>query len=129
MAVAAALLAVGLTAPVRALPQYWEAAISHYGLVDDPRVVSCVLCHTTPLGGPPWNPFGMDVLNALGRAGGDIVGALDMVDSLDLDSDGDGYPNALELFAGTLPGDPDSRPLATVERLLEDYLAARGAGR
>jgi hypothetical protein len=129
MVIAIALLVVALGAPVRALPQYWDAAISHYGLVDDPRVVSCVLCHTTPLGGPPWNPFGMDVLNALGRAGGDIVRALDMVDSLELDSDGDGYPNALELFAGTLPGDPNSRPLVTVEQLRADYLAARGANR
>jgi len=42
------------------------------------------------------------------------------------DSDGDGYADALEVFAGTLPGDASSKPLVTAQFLMQSLEKAGG---
>ena len=42
------------------------------------------------------------------------------------DSDGDGFIDVLEVFAGTLPGDASSRPLVTPQFLMQSLEKAGG---
>jgi hypothetical protein len=60
----------------------------------------CVLCHIDPAGGGPTNPFGTDYGN-----NGHSFPAIEQ-----LDSDGDGFTNIVEIQALTWPGDPTSHP-------------------
>lgn len=97
----------------------------------DRRVMACTFCHVQESGGAPWNPFGRalqaaflqdaaaggtarfpDVLSAVLKAGGD--------------ADGDGYPDALEVYAHTLPGDPQSVPTTSLPELQAAFDAAGG---
>lgn len=71
------------------------------------RVWTCETCHdsTDP---PSWNPFGVEVMLALGGRSmeqglADGLGQLE-----DADSDGDGLSNLEEIRWGTNPGDPTS---------------------
>jgi len=61
---------------------------------------NCGVCHLSPQGGGPLNPFG----EAFGQAGNSVAAIASE------DSDGDGATNQEELTAGTLPGDPSSVP-------------------
>ncbi|MHA2620429.1 MAG: heme lyase CcmF/NrfE family subunit [bacterium JZ-2024 1] len=61
---------------------------------------NCGVCHLNPMGGGGLNAYG----NAF-QSSGNSVSAIG-----DQDSDGDGAPNAQELSAGSLPGDPSSVP-------------------
>ncbi len=61
---------------------------------------SCSTCHTSP---PTLNPYGNDLANS-----GNNFQAIE-----NLDSDGDGFTNLVEIRAGTNPGDPNSHPSVT----------------
>jgi len=109
-----------------ARPPYRLQAIQQFGLVPDKgdtRVVTCQYCHVNAGGGAPWNSFGENV-----RANfkGQIADALYETLKAMKDSDGDGYADVLEVFAGTWPGNPDSKPLATPEALMSRLEKAGG---
>lgn len=107
--------------------------LSKYPQVAGTKLDNCTTCHsggsytsggkTTTLGSCQWchyktdygansseanllatlNPYGIDYLNA-----GRNVAALTAIE--DLDSDGDGYPNIVEIAALRYPGDPNDDP-------------------
>lgn len=135
-----------------AMPKYRLQAIEqfHYDRGNplwqyDRRVMACTYCHVEPTGGAPWNPFGQAlqaqfVADAAARSGaaqggagqakkaqGDTFARV-LYDRLKAngDADGDGYPDALEVFAHTLPGDPDSRPTQPLAELQKAFDAAGG---
>ncbi|GGM13549.1 hypothetical protein [Deinococcus aerophilus] len=137
-----------LGAPVAlALPKYRLQAIPQLRYdADNPlwtldrRVMACTYCHVHEGGGAPWNPFG-EAIRAGFRADAEAGGKGKFPDVLyatlqaGQDADGDGYPDALEVFARTLPGDPASRPdqpLAEVQAAfavaggVEQYAPAKG---
>lgn len=85
----------------------------------------CQLCHVKPEGGAPWNPFGLAVgrQRALKLA---LPDALYAALKLRADADNDGYGDALEVFAGTLPGDARSVPAEAPAALERRFEAAGG---
>lgn len=110
------LLFTAVTAPqlsvVSAFPAYRAQIVQQFKLVDSK--VGCTYCHVSASGGAPWNPFGQAVQSELT---GDIGATLLEVLQANRDADGDGYSDALEVFAGTLPGNKDSAPLVRVDAL------------
>ena len=107
-----ALIALALAVtPALAFPTYRQAAIAQLRLEPDKsdgtRSVTCRYCHVNEDGGDPWNPFGRLVQAKLD---GDIGKAIYAALAANLDSDRDGYEDALEVFAKTLPGDAKSVP-------------------
>ena len=106
-----ALLAVAVVASsAMARPPYRVQAIKQLQLAADAgdvRTVTCQYCHVNPGGGAPWNVWGENVRS---NFKGNISEALFEAVKAMKDSDGDGYEDALEIFAGTLPGDPASKP-------------------
>jgi hypothetical protein len=105
-----------------AFPSYRLQAIKQLKLepdkADGTMVVGCVLCHVNPEGGDPWNAFGQRVQAKLD---GDFVKTLFLVLSELRDSDGDGYNDALEIFAKTFPGDAKSKPSIKLEDLQKEF--------
>jgi hypothetical protein len=86
---------------------------------------SCQLCHVNARGGAPWNPFGL----AIGKFRAKrfpIDKAVFEALKLEADVDKDGFTDALEVFAGTMPGDANSKPLDTLEALKSKFDAAGG---
>jgi hypothetical protein len=86
---------------------------------------SCQLCHMKVRGGAPWNPFGL----AIGKFRAKrlpIDQAVFEALKLEADVDQDGFSDALEVFAGTMPGDANSKPLETLEELKAKFDAAGG---
>jgi uncharacterized membrane protein len=71
--------------------------------------VQCTTCHIAP---PKLNPFGLDVKAAMAKQGTKSFTAALWKDLGSLDSDKDGANNQAEVQAGTLPGDPNSKPAA-----------------
>lgn len=128
-----------LAAPVAlAMPRYRLQAIQqfHYD-ADNPlwqldrRVMACTFCHVNEGGGAPWNPFGEAIragFQADAAAGqkGKFPDVLYAVLKAEGDADGDGYPDVLEVFAHTLPGDADSKPDRSVAVLRAAFAAAGG---
>ncbi|UBV42585.1 hypothetical protein LAJ19_13300 [Deinococcus taeanensis] len=123
-----------LVRPAHALPKYRLQAAAQLHLNDgfelwelDRRVVPCTFCHVNAEGGAPWNPFGQAIQATFAReaaAGRHLTfpRALYTLLQADTDADGDGYADALEIFARTLPGDPASvpdRPPAEVRAAFE----------
>ncbi|MBX3120376.1 MAG: DUF2231 domain-containing protein [Fimbriimonadaceae bacterium] len=112
----AARLCLGLTLVsciaciAQAKPEFLEVYRAHYGLKDGTKLgdASCTNCHTQP---PRRNPFGKDIEHEYEASpGGQLTAA--MLDSVgSKDSDGDGFSNADEIKADTLPGDPASKPV------------------
>lgn len=99
LALGLTLLAVG-TAQAR--PTYFEAMKSHFAVIDESNLDTCLVCHMTSLGGGTRNPFGLNVQQYL-YAGKSIQETLQLVE--DLDSDNDGSTNVEELATFlTLPG-------------------------
>ncbi|WP_288401785.1 hypothetical protein [uncultured Deinococcus sp.] len=138
---AGALLAasVALSVPVAlALPQYRTAAIRQFHYDEgnplweyDRRVMACTFCHVKASGGAPWNPFGEEIRAAFradAQAGGraKFPAVLGGVLAAGKDADGDGYSDALEVWARTLPGDPQSRPDRPVAEVQAAFGAAGG---
>ena len=77
----------------------------------------CTTCHTAP---PARNAFGAALQERLEGSPFTNATFLDAAIAAlpalaDLDSDGDGYPNLVELEAGFLPGDANSHPADEVE--------------
>ncbi len=64
---------------------------------------ACLTCHAKMPPTKDLNPYGKDFLGK-----GRNAGALKAIESLD--SDKDGFSNIAEITAGTLPGDPASKP-------------------
>jgi hypothetical protein len=86
---------------------------------------SCQLCHMNARGGAPWNPFGL----AIGKFRAKrlpIDKAVFEALKLEADMDKDGFTDALEVFAGTMPGDANSKPGETLEVLKSKFDAAGG---
>lgn len=92
---------VVLSAAAWAKSSYKSAFNSLYG-TSNGNLDSCWLCHVEGQSYSVFNPYGADVESAL-RQTGDITAALQMVE--EIDSDGDGDANIVEISAGTLPGD------------------------
>lgn len=129
-AAGATLAVLGLLGAGLARPVHREAAIRQLhlpGSVWSKKTMACTYCHTTDRGGAPWNTFG-EALKAGFRAEpkanfGEVLYA---VLKANADTDGDGYGDALEVFARTLPGDPASRPDEPAAKLAERFAAAGG---
>lgn len=69
---------------------------------------SCLTCHSKmPPSKTELNPYGKDVQKA---AAGKPIDAKILSSIEKLDSDKDGVSNINEIKAGTLPGDPNSKP-------------------
>jgi uncharacterized membrane protein len=97
---------------VGALPAYLEAARSAYafkpgGTID---AKGCNLCHAGATNRNSLNLYGKDVQTALQTAPGRTMTPAVLHTLDEKDSDGDGWPNAQEFAADTLPGDPTSKP-------------------
>ncbi|HLI49578.1 MAG TPA: DUF2231 domain-containing protein [Chthonomonas sp.] len=107
------LLSVVPLANAWARPQFPPIVIETYhlapGSTDYNAAKNCTLCHV-PSGPPERNPYGKDVKRALERAGATMLTPAILHSIDNLDSDGDGYTNAQEFAADTLPGDPNSHP-------------------
>jgi hypothetical protein len=124
----AVLVAAGCVAGAR--EAYLSRLASQYGYARGTGGVAvqlgCDYCHVSPEGGGPWNAFGQSVAASyFGVARGRISEALYLVLAENADADGDGYRDALEVVAGTRPGDARSRPSERAA-VLESRLAARG---
>jgi len=119
-------LALILMPLVQARGPYRLQAIAQFNLVadnGDARTVTCQYCHVSPNGGAPWNAFGNQVrANFRGSIGEALYQTLKAMK----DSDGDGYADVLEVFAGTLPGDANSKLLVTAQFLMQNLEKAGG---
>jgi hypothetical protein len=104
-----------------AFPAYRTQAVAQFKL--DDKTTDCAYCHVSSSGGAPWNPFGQLVQIKLE---GDIGKALYEALAAKLDSDEDGYADALEVYAKTLPGDKDSKPKDDVKTLEAAFEKAGG---
>lgn len=120
------ILAVALIPFVQARGPYRLQVITQFNLVadrGDVRTVTCQYRHVSANGGAPWNAFGNEVrANFKGSIGDALYEALKAMK----DSDGDGYADVLEVFAGTLPGDASSKPLVTPQFLMQSLEKAGG---
>ena len=68
----------------------------------------CAICHVGMT--PKLNPYGIDLQKALRAAKTKKLTAAQLTKVENLDSDKDGVKNIVEIKAGTLPGDPKSKP-------------------
>ncbi|SMB96247.1 hypothetical protein [Deinococcus hopiensis] len=126
---------VALSAPVAlSMPRYRLTAAHQLGYdKGDPlweysgKVMPCTTCHTRPQGGQGWNPFGESLRAGFREQPGAKFGAvLYSVLQKKADADGDGYPDALEFYAHTLPGDPKSLPARPLAGLQAEFEQAGG---
>ena len=113
-----------------ALPKYRLQAIKqfHYkGSTLKKSTMPCTFCHVNDSGGAPWNSFGENLRKTF-RENPDrsISEALYLVLKEDLDSDEDGYSDVLEVYAHTLPGNPESKPEKPLEALKTAFAKAGG---
>ena len=132
------LLSPLLVRPAEAMPRYRLQAAPQLHLTGenelwdlDRRVMPCTYCHVNVDGGVPWNPFGQAIQATFAseaKAGRHLTfpQALYVLLQADTDADGDGYPDALEVYARTLPGDPASVPTQPVQDLRAAFDAAGG---
>ena len=87
----------------------------------------CQLCHVKPTGDAPWNPFGLAIGFWRGKKQ-NVPDAMYSALRYGGDTDRDGYPEALERFAGTDPQNRDSKPSEALETLRQRFNAALEAG-
>jgi hypothetical protein len=87
----------------------------------------CQLCHIKPTGDAPWNPFGLAVGFWRGKKQ-NVSDAMYSALRYGGDTDRDGFPDALERFAGTDPQNRDSKPSEDLETLRKRFDAALEAG-
>ncbi|WP_202630426.1 hypothetical protein [Deinococcus alpinitundrae] len=120
--------------PALSMPAFRLTAIHqlHYD-VGEPlwqysgKVMACTFCHVNKSGGAPWNLFGQALqkgfqMNPKARFSDVLYGVL----AANGDADGDGYPDAIEVFAHTLPGDTSSKPEKPLAELETEFAAAGG---
>jgi mono/diheme cytochrome c family protein len=111
-----------------AFPSLQETMYEQYDLwsVAAVQKAQCAYCHSSRERVETLNPFGK-ALNDLwkGEARGNPAQALYLVLKANSDADEDGYADALEVIAGTLPGDKSVKPTATKAQL-EANLKQRG---
>ncbi|GGJ88545.1 hypothetical protein [Deinococcus aquiradiocola] len=127
--------ALGTLGGTLAMPQFRAAAIVqlHYDKLDplwqySGKVMSCTFCHVGKGGGAPWNPFGQALQKGFAsNPRANFSQVLSAVLQANGDADGDGYPDAVEIFARTLPGDPASHPDRPLAEVQAEYDAAGGA--
>lgn len=123
IAIAAALIALP---GASARPAYRQVVIDQFKLPAGTQV-GCQYCHAAAFGGEGWNAFGTAVQTAFtGAAQRNINQALYLTLKANKDSDGDGYSDALEVYAKTLPGDPKSKPSKTVAVMQKAFKTAGG---
>jgi hypothetical protein len=115
------LVSLQLNSNSNAFPAYRAMAVKQLHLVD--KRVMCTYCHVNAGGGDPWNPFGQEVQDALTE---NFPQTLYEVLKAKNDADGDGYFDALEVFAGSLPGDKKVMPLVDVKTLQQHFEKAGG---
>jgi hypothetical protein len=107
-----------------ARPAYRQVVTSQFKLTSQ---VGCQYCHVAAYGGAAWNGFGNAVRSSyLGGANRNIAQALYLTLKANKDSDGDKYPDALEVFAKTMPGSATSKPSKTVAVLQKEFAAKGG---
>ncbi len=113
-----------------ARPAYRQVVIDQFKLAPDKdgtQSVGCQYCHAAAFGGGSWNAFGNAVRSAFtGAANRNINQALYLTLKASKDSDGDGYSDALEVYAKTMPGDAKSKPSKTVAALQAAFKKAGG---
>lgn len=113
-----------------ALPQYRLQAIKQFHYKGSPlkkSTMGCTFCHVKDAGGAPWNAFGENLRQTLREnPSKSMADALYLVLAKDLDSDDDGYGDALEVYAHTLPGDPSSKPTQKLEDLQAEFVKSGG---
>ncbi len=129
-----ALLGLLALSPGSSMPAYRLQAITqlHYDAGEplwqySGKVMACTFCHVNKNGGAPWNPFGQALQKGFqsdlkAKFGDVLYGVL----AAHHDADGDGYPDAAEVFAHTLPGDPSSKPAQPLAELEAEFAAAGG---
>jgi hypothetical protein len=109
---------------------YRQVAITQFKLMPDKdgtQSVGCQYCHAAAYGGGAWNAFGTAVRAAyFGASQRNIGQALYLTLKANKDSDGDKYPDALEVFAKTMPGSATSKPSKTVAALQKEFTAKGG---
>ena len=93
------------------------------------KVMACTFCHVNARGGAPWNPFGQALQQGFqadpkAKFGNVLYSVL----AANGDADGDGYPDAVEVFAHTLPGDASSKPQQPLAELEAAFEKAGGVG-
>jgi hypothetical protein len=86
---------------VKANSTDFALALGKYPTISGSAIGSCSLCHTGSV--PALNPYG-----AAYKTAGRNVAAFAVIENLD--SDGDGFTNIVEINAHTFPGDPNSHP-------------------
>ncbi|ULH14720.1 hypothetical protein MF271_12010 [Deinococcus sp. KNUC1210] len=126
-----ALLSLG---GVSAMPAFRLTAIQQLGYDKlDPlwqysgKVMSCTFCHVNKKGGAPWNTFGQALQQGfVTNPKSNFSQVLYSVLKANGDADGDGYPDAIEVFARTLPGDAASHPDKPLSELEQAFQAAGG---
>lgn len=126
-----ALFGLTLLVPLAlARPPYREQAIRQFhieGPTWSKKTMACTYCHVNAGGGAPWNLFGQGVRASLGESSFKTIDvALYDVLAAGQDADGDGYPDAVEVYARTLPGDPESHPTEALADLEQKFGAAGG---
>ncbi len=116
---------------------YRLAAIAQFKLPTDTedgtRLIQCTYCHVNSSGNKPWNPFGISLQSTFRNEtdtslanGVRIKDALYKVLLKKLDSDNDGYYDALEVFSKTLPGNDSSKPSLDPTKLEAQFKDAGG---
>lgn len=106
------LLALGLMVSALATPKYLVVTKKTYPAAPDSALAKakCTVCHVK---GKELNVYGKDVQKALQEKKTKDLTAEILKSIEKLDSDKDGVSNGDELKAGTLPGDPKSKPAET----------------
>ncbi len=116
---------------------YRLAAIAQFKLSPDTddgtRLTQCTYCHVNSSGNKPWNPFGINLQSTFkNETDTSLSNTLRIKDALykvlvkKLDSDSDGYFDALEVFSKTLPGNDSSKPSLEVAKLEAQFKDAGG---
>jgi hypothetical protein len=132
----ALLLGLVFTGAVGAKNSYRLIAITQYKLEPDrddgTRAVQCTYCHVNSTGAAPWNPFGLNLRDTFRKESPTLSTEQRLKEALykvllrKLDSDGDGYLDAWEVYAGTLPGNPQSAPKRDPDELEKQFTDAGG---
>jgi uncharacterized membrane protein len=99
----------------RALPAYMQTASETYSFKAGGTLAKagCSVCHAGATNRNSLNFYGKALQGALQSSAGRTVTPQVLHTLDDRDSDGDGWPNAAEFKADTLPGDPASKPSGT----------------